>query len=62
MHVQSWPYNCIILAFPIGVMIKPKSGYMVRTDEISSPAYQSIGLGKLRIDFVSAEFIAPAIY
>ena len=39
-----------------------KSGYKVRTDEISPPAYQSIGLGKLCIDLVSAEFIASAIY
>jgi hypothetical protein len=34
----------------------------VGTDEISTSAYQSIGLEKLCIDFVSAEYTAPSIY
>jgi hypothetical protein len=46
----------------IGLMIKPKYGYMVRTDELSSAVYQWLDrLGKLCIDFVSS-YIAPAIW
>jgi hypothetical protein len=44
MYVQSWPY-CVI--FGLSMMIKPRSGYLLRTDDILRPAYQTLGLGKL---------------
>ena len=42
-------------------MIRPKSGYMVRTHQIPFP-YQSIRLGKLCTDFASPEIIALYVY
>jgi hypothetical protein len=50
---------------PVGVMIKPKFEYIriwrVRT-KLRTRISVNRELGKLRIDFVSAEFIAPDIY
>ena len=48
------------LAFPAGVMKKPRYGYIMRMYEISS-AFQCIRLGKPRADFEWATFTAQAI-
>jgi hypothetical protein len=50
------------IGFPMSGNVLTKSEYKVRTNGISRPAYKSIGFEKLYLRFVSAEFIAPAVY